>query len=123
MGLPRTNLATSKLRPRSGMTARGERILAGLHQPHRFLGTDHAVSATGFSLIEALVGDLEKRVVIGAVARAACNTDANREAVGLTWVRVGNTTTHALTEGHRIFGVDAIGNNNEFLTAKAISKV
>src|SRR5262245_9875831 len=84
--------------------------------------TDHAVPATGFSLIEVLVGGLEKRVVIGPVARAACNTDPNREAVGLACMRVGNTTTHALTEGHRIFGVDAVGNYNEFLTAKAIGK-
>jgi hypothetical protein len=97
--------------------------LAGLHQANGLAAANDAVTARGLRLIEPLVCNFEKRVVIGRVARATGDADAHRHArVLLTRGATSDPASHALAERQGVLGIDAVRNDNEFLAAKAIGE-
>src|SRR6478735_8444709 len=61
---------------------------AVLDETNRFTRTDDAVPARRFRLVKTLVGDFEKRVIVGRIACAACDADADSNTARLARVRV-----------------------------------
>src|SRR6185437_8757493 len=81
---------------------------------------DDAVPPARLGLIEALVGALEQRVVICAVARTAGDADADRHLALVAGAGVGDPAADALGHGMRFHRIDALGNDHELLTAEAV---
>src|SRR5262249_37612501 len=109
-----------ELHPRPGPTSRG--VLwasACLHETNGLAAAHNAITAGGLRLIKPLVGNPEKRVVIGRVPRATGDTYAHGHArVFLTSGRARDTPPHPLTECQRVLGIDAVGNDDKFFASK-----
>ena len=96
---------------------------AVLHETNRFPRTDNAVPARRFRLVKTLVGDFEKRVIVGRIACAACDTDADRHTARIARVRVCNPPAHPLAQGQGVISIDAVSDNDELLSAETIREI
>src|SRR6201989_1132930 len=80
---------------------------AVLAETTRFPRANNAVPARRFRLVKTLVGDFEKRVIVGRIACAACDADADSNTARLARVRVRNPPAHPLAQGQGVIGIDA----------------
>src|SRR5215475_8062730 len=87
-------------------------VSAVLDETNRFPRADNAVPSRRFRFVKTLVGDFEKRVIVGRIACAARDADADCNTAGFACVRVRNSPAHPLAQSQGVVSIDAVSDDD-----------